>query len=392
MSFKKCFALALNSLMTSKMRSFLTMLGIIIGVGAVIILVSLMNGMTGQVTGIFADLGTTGITVSVQDRGGSRKVTADDMYRLMEENPSLISGVSPNVTVPNATVKHQGNDITSSLSGVSEDYGKIRNVKLAQGRFLQYIDVAKKQKVCVIGAYQQKEFFDGAFALGETIKCSGEAYKVIGVIEEKADATAGSEDDVIYIPYPNAARMMGTDTISSFLIGAVTEEKVDAAVEVINKLLDDKIGDSDYYNAISMKQMLDSMNTILGTMETVLVCIAGISLLVGGIGIMNIMLVSVTERTREIGIRKSLGAKQKDIMRQFVIEAGTVSGIGGIIGIIFGAVVSMAAGSLLDLTVVPSAGAVAVAFGVSVGIGILFGFLPASKAAKLNPIEALRYD
>ena len=142
MSFKKCFALALNSLMTSKMRSFLTMLGIIIGVGAVIILVSLMNGMTGQVTGIFADLGTTGITVSVQDRGGSRKVTADDMYRLMEENPSLISGVSPNVTVPNATVKHQGNDITSSLSGVSEDYGKIRNVKLAQGRFLQYIDVA----------------------------------------------------------------------------------------------------------------------------------------------------------------------------------------------------------------------------------------------------------
>ena len=123
-----------------------------------------------------------------------------------------------------------------------------------------------------------------------------------------------------------------------------------------------------------------------------LVCIAGISLLVGGIGIMNIMLVSVTERTREIGIRKSLGAKQKDIMRQFVIEAGTVSGVGGIIGIIFGAVVSMAAGSLLDLTVVPSAGAVAVAFGVSVGIGILFGFLPASKAAKLNPIEALRYD
>ena len=160
----------------------------------------------------------------------------------------------------------------------------------------------------------------------------------------------------------------------------------------IKQYFDNKIGDSDYYSVLSVKQVMDMVNTMTGTMETLLVCIAGISLLVGGIGIMNIMLVSVTERTREIGIRKSLGAKNRDIKSQFVIEAGTVSGVGGIIGIIVGSILAVFFGSLLDLKTVPSLSAIAIAFGVSVAIGILFGYLPAKNAANLNPIDALRHE
>ena len=212
------------------------------------------------------------------------------------------------------------------------------------------------------------------------------------MLEETEDSTQSSADDCIYIPYTTAAKASGSATISSYTLSAANKDVVNDAVSKVKELLNKKIGDDDYYNVVSMMSMIEKMEDIMGSMSTVLVAIAGISLLVGGIGIMNIMLVSVTERTREIGIRKSLGAKQKDIMLQFVIEAGTVSCIGGIIGIIIGSAVSMLAGRLLNLSVSPSAIAIVLAFGVSVGIGIAFGFLPAKKAAKLNPIDALRYE
>ncbi|MEG2380626.1 MAG: ABC transporter permease [Oscillospiraceae bacterium] len=392
MSFRKSFLLALSSIVSNKMRSFLTMLGIIIGVAAVIALVSMMNGLTGQVTDLFSDMGTTSITISVQDRGGSHTVEVDDIYKIKDKNQDLISGVSPIVNIPKATVKVGSNSITTGISGTSEDYGSIRNVVVESGRYLQYIDVQYKKKVCVIGPYIQKEFFGNFSAIGEFIKIDGESYKVVGVVEEKDDSTSGGVDEAIYIPYTNATKMLGTNKINSYVVNASNEDSVDTATATIKTALQNIVGDSDYYTVSSMKQMLDSMNTMTGTMQTMLVCIAGISLLVGGIGIMNIMLVSVTERTREIGIRKSLGAKRKDIMWQFVIEAGTVSGVGGLIGIALGSSLSNLAGRLLDLNVIPSVGAILTAFGVSVGIGIVFGFLPARNAARLNPIEALRYD
>ena len=214
----------------------------------------------------------------------------------------------------------------------------------------------------------------------------------MGVLTEEDDSESGGTDEVIYIPYTTAITMSASSFIGSYTAQAVDVDSVDSAMTKLEQYLDNKIGDSDYYNVSSIKQIMDMANTMTGTMQTLLVCIAGISLLVGGIGIMNIMLVSVTERTREIGIRKSLGAKGRDIKSQFVIEAATVSGVGGIIGIVAGSILAVLFGRLLNLNAVPSASAIGISFGVSVGIGILFGYLPAKNAAALNPIDALRHE
>lgn len=391
MGFRKSFALAISNLLFDKMRSILTMLGIIIGVAAVIILISLINGLIGMVEDQFADFGTDTITVSVQDRGGSRSLDEDDIEELCQENTDAIKNYTPNVTVQ-ATLKVGGDDLTSSVSGVNEEYNKIIEIDLEEGRFFNYNDISRKKKVCVIGTYIERELFGLNSALGESIKINGESFNVVGVRAETDDSLSGSSDDVIYIPYTSAVNLSSSGFIGSYTIRAASTDTVDAAKTVIESFLDNRVGDSDYYNVTSMKDMLDMMNEMMGTMQTLLVCIAGISLLVGGIGIMNIMLVSVTERTREIGIRKSLGAKSKDIMSQFVIEAGTVSGVGGLIGIVVGSILAIVAGQLLGLSTYPSATAIAVSFSVSVGIGIIFGYLPAKNAAKLNPIDALRHE
>lgn len=392
MGIGKCFKMAIATVWSSKVRSFLTMLGIIIGIAAVIILVSLMGGLTSQVTDMFDELGTNSIQVMISPRSTTKRVEPEDMYTLIEENPELLENVSPSITV-SGTVKKDMTNETGSATGVSEGYADMRKLVVEQGRFIQYSDIVNKSKVCVIGTYQEQNFFGKGAAIGDKLKINGTPYTVVGVLEEKEDSTSGSGDDVIYIPYSTAILANGNNTISSYVLTAADEGRIDETTAVIKQLLNKKIGDEDYYTVISMKEMIDQMSTIMDSMQTVLVCIAGISLLVGGIGIMNIMLVSVTERTREIGIRKSLGAKQKDIMMQFVIEAGTVSCIGGVIGIILGALVSVMAGKLLlDMAVTPSVVSIVVAFSVSVAIGIGFGYLPAKKAAQLNPIDALRYD
>ncbi len=393
MSLKKSFFLALSNILYDKMRSFLTMLGIIVGVAAVIILISLMNGMTGMITDTFEEMGTTSLTINVQDRGGSRTVYEEDIYALRDENPDLLSGVSPTVSLSRSTVKTPGDkdSITTSVTGVSEEYADMKMLNVTQGRFLSYMDMVNHSRTCVIGSYIQKEVLGGN-ALNQTLKINGNSYQVIGVLEEKDDSQSGGGDDIIYIPYTTASRLSSSSYISSYTVTATSDQVVDDAISFLKAKLLEKIGDDDYYTVSSLGQILDMATEMLDTMELLLVCIAGISLLVGGIGIMNIMLVSVTERTREIGIRKSLGATGRAIMSQFVIEAGTVSGVGGILGIILGSVLAIIFGNLLGLTAVPSLGAIAIAFGVSVGIGVLFGYLPAKNAAKLNPIDALRHE
>ncbi len=394
MSLKKSFILALSNIMYDKMRSFLTMLGIIIGVASVIILVSLMNGMKGMMVDAFEELGTTSITISVQDRGGNRTVYEDDIYRLRDENPDLLGGVSPTVSLQRALVKATGetDNIYTSVTGVSEEYADMKALNITNGRFLNYMDMKSGEKNCVIGTYIQKEFFGGQSALGGYIKINGNSYRVVGILEEKDESKSTGADNVIYIPYTTAARIAASSYISTYTVNAKSDEVVSEAMDFLKAKLLEKIGDDDYFTVSSMSQVLDIATEMTDTMTLLLVCIAGISLLVGGIGIMNIMLVSVTERTREIGIRKSLGAKNSAILSQFVIEAGTVSGVGGVLGIILGSALAIVGGNLLGLNAAPSLGAIATAFGVSVGIGIAFGYLPARNAARLNPIDALRHE
>jgi len=390
------------------------MLGIIIGVGAVIVILSLGNGMTNMMNSQFEKMGSNLIQVMTYGRGtgGTRDVDVEDLYELVDKYPQYLTGVTPYVSA-SAKVRYQTDDYDrTSVYGVSEAFfkedtkGTMQGETLAEGRFLSYIDVDRHQNVCVIGDYLAQTAFRGD-ALGKTISLSGVPYTVIGVLSKSGDSSEGSADDVIYIPYENAQRM-GTGTMmmgtgEMFLLTSTSRDTASAAKGIVEKRLYKTYQSSDYYMVMTSAEMMDAMNTMMNTMMIVLVAIAAISLLVGGIGIMNIMLVSVTERTREIGIRKSLGAKQKDIRGQFVIEAGTTSAVGGVLGIVFGLLLARAAtiavGAIMSssmngitFSAVPTLSDIAVSFGVSVGIGVLFGYLPANKAAKLNPIDALRYD
>ena len=214
----------------------------------------------------------------------------------------------------------------------------------------------------------------------------------MGILEEQDDSTEGSNDDCVYVPYTLAAHTMRTSKVNSYVVYATNQETVEQAKALVESMCDKAIGDDDYYNIVAMKSIADMLTDILGSMEGMLIAIAAISLVVAGIGIMNIMLVSVTERTREIGIRKSLGAKQRNILSQFVMEAGMLSCIGGVIGILFGSLLAIGAGKLLDMTILPTMNSIVVSFTVSAAIGVFFGYMPARKAARLNPIDALRYD
>ncbi|MGF7142474.1 putative ABC transport system permease protein [Anaerotaenia torta] len=390
MKFSQACKLAFKSILGSKMRSFLTMLGMIIGVASVITLLGLVTGVTNYIVDTFSDMGTNIISVNVTNTD-TRKVDVDDIYEFAEENKDIFTGVTPSLS-SRYTVKNGNTSLSTTVLGVGEDYMAINSLELAEGRFIHYADILNRYEACVIGTYVAEELFGGRAAIGDTLKINGKMFKIVGIQEEKADGEANSADDRIYIPYSTAARLSKSSSISSFTFATKNTDYTDRAEELLDNYLYGIMKNEDLYTVTSMTELLDAINEMTAMLSAVLGGIAGISLLVAGIGIMNIMLVSVVERTKEIGIRKSLGAKKRDIMSQFVVEAFTISMLGGLIGVIIGSVATSVLGNAFGIKAAPTTGAILLAFGVSAAIGIGFGYMPANKAARLNPIDALRSE
>lgn len=381
-----------SNISRNRMRSFLTMLGMIIGVSSVIILVSLMQSFYNSILDSYADMGIYNVSVSIKGRNGNMVIKEEDMYQYAKGRPDTIKGVMPTVNIGGVLNKNGEKIEYSNIRGVDEFYTDLLDKVVETGHSISYSDVATRQKVCIIGSYINQQLFQGKAKLGDTIRLDGEELTIIGILKEVSNSSEWSSDNCLLLPYTTAMRISGSGSVTSYEFYIKNSDWVPAETEAMEKYLFNIFHDKDAYSVTNMVDMLQAANAEMSILTSIIAGIAGISLVVAGIGIMNIMLVSVSERTREIGIRKSLGAKYKDIMRQFVLEAGATSTLGGLLGILLGTVITIKAGELLKLKAAPSMNSIVTSFVVSVGIGILFGYLPARKAAKLNPIDALRSE
>ncbi|HYE83953.1 MAG TPA: ABC transporter permease [Clostridia bacterium] len=384
--------MAIKSIRSNKVRSFLTMLGVIIGVSSVIAAVAFAQGSTKSITDTIESMGTNLIQVNIMGRNSNRNVTYAQIKEFSDKNSAEIAAVAPQ-TNSNATVKYKTNTRETNILGTSPDYQTIRSVKAQTGRFLIQNDVDNKQKVAVVGTAVVNDIFEGGNPLGEKIKINGQLFTIVGVLEEKDGGQDEGADDTVIIPVTVSQRLFRSGTIRNFAIQATSPETVDSAMDKLNEFLEKTYKDTDAFRVFNQAAMLENLNSMTGTMTAVLAGIAAISLVVGGIGIMNIMLVSVTERTREIGIRKAIGAKKKNILVQFLIEAIIVTGIGGLLGVLIGlSIIRFVIGGLEIVPEVYSITWTMLSFGISLIVGVVFGLFPAYKAASLNPIEALRSE
>lgn len=388
MNFWQVIKLAIAGISSNKMRSLLTMLGVIIGVATVIVLVSLGQGATANVTGRIQGLGSNLVTVTIRQNQTPVSLSYEEVMK-WKERPG-VADVSP-VISGSVSVKYGNKKYDTSLEGTNPEYEQVRNFPVQQGRFIIPMDLTFRQKIVLLGSEVSKELFGSFSPIGQNIKINGVNFKVVGLLQEKGSASFGSNDDKVMIPLTTAERLLQSKGIRSVYVQASGPDTVNNVVTQLDNLLYRKVKNVDAYRISNQVEMLSTVNEVTGMLTMMLGGIAGISLFVGGIGIMNIMLVTVTERTREIGIRKAIGAKRKDILRQFLIEAIVVSSAGGIIGVIVGIGLSSIIGSMMSMATAVSISVVGIAFGFAVMVGIVFGMYPANKAAKLNPIEALRF-
>ncbi|MBC8062329.1 MAG: ABC transporter permease [Clostridiaceae bacterium] len=384
--------MAIKSIVSNKVRSFLTMLGVIIGVGSVIIAVGVAQGSTNSITSSLSSLGTNLININITGRNSNRNVTYEDLQKFQQENSNLIASIAP-TSSSSATVKSGTKNKSTSIVGTSPEYADINSLTVQEGRFLSQLDLDYNQRVAIIGTAVSNAVFKSESPIGKTIKIVGQEFKVVGVLTQTANGQDSSTDDRVIIPISIAAKLSNSAAIRNFSVKATSSDTVDKAVESLTTFLTKIYKSSTAFRVTNMAQILSTLNSITGTLTVVLAGIAAISLVVGGIGIMNIMLVSVTERTREIGVRKAIGAKKKNILTQFLIEALVVTGIGGILGILVGVgTIKFVIGGLKLVPEVYSVPWICLSFGISLLIGIVFGMYPANKAANLNPIDALAYE
>ncbi|MFC1904617.1 ABC transporter permease [Chloroflexota bacterium] len=394
---------------THKLRSFLTILGIVIGVGAVITLMSIGKGAEAQIISRIESMGSDLVTIrpgartfgGVRGAGGTANTLTMEDAEVIAEQVPYISSVAPYYS-SNLQLVVGGENTNASVTGVTPEYWEVQNLDIAGGTFFSENDYQRGAKVAVLGSNVKETLFGEANPVGQQMRMGTIIVRVIGVLESKG-AMWGSPDDGVFIPLtalqqtvaqPRTAQ--GERVVSSIALTVSDEEQADYVVEAITSLLRSRhrLGPAvdDDFNIMSMEEIASTMSEVIGAMTLLLGAIAAISLLVGGIGVMNIMLVSVLERTREIGMRKALGAREHDIWIQFLIEAAFLTLAGGIIGVIVGWVVSYLISSMGTITTVVTADIVILAVSVSVGIGLFFGFYPAWNASRLNPIDALRAE
>ena len=387
MKFSQALKMAFVALKGNKMRSFLTMLGIIIGVVAVTLLISVVQGATGEITGQIESLGSNLLQVSMLGTEPTY-LTLSDLDKL-KDDPSIYDVTGIVSRTVNVTAGVEDGDY--AVEGVTDSYQQITGQVIDQGRFICDIDVEAPTYNAVVGTDVADELFGTKDCIGNTLEIKGYDFTVVGLLEP-SDTMLANKNTTIIIPLTTAQRMFANKEFGTLYVSATAPDTVDAAEDVTDDFLIRELGSDDDYMIINQNAIIEVMNEVMSVMTILLSGIAAISLLVGGIGIMNIMLVSVTERTREIGIRKAIGAQRTDILSQFLIEAVVLSVAGGIIGVGLSYLGLQVIGTAMEISMGMSVGTIVLALGFSAFVGVVFGIYPANKAATLKPIDALRYE
>ena len=412
MNYQNLFKIAIRAIAANKMRSFLTALGIIIGIAAVITMLAIGQGSKASIKANIAEMGSNMIMISpgADMRGGVRQ-DASSMetlkqadYQSIKEDCNYISAISPTVNSSGQWI-YSNNNTQSSIYGVNQDYLSIRQLKVADGEMFTDTDIKAAAKVCILGQTVVDYLFpDGSDPIGKVVRFNSIPFRVVGVLQKKGYNSMGmDQDDLVLAPYTTVMkRILAQTYLGGIVCSAITEEASQPAQDQISEILrrNHKLkdatatteADEDDFNIRSQEEISSMMNSTMSTITILLGSVAGISLLVGGIGIMNIMYVSVTERTREIGLRMSVGARGIDILNQFLIEAILLSVTGGIIGVILGVSLSLSLNAFLHIATQIEPWSIIMSFAVCTFTGVFFGWYPAKKAARLDPIEAIRYE